>query len=61
MIGVLIVRNRTSVFMFVLDKIKPALKQVYIAFEWCLNRHLMNLYSLFETYPAAISILASIT
>jgi|GEM_PF-6082768 len=61
MIGVLIVRFRTSVYMFSQDKIKPALKQVYIAFEWCLNNQLMNLCSLFETYPVAISVLASVT
>lgn len=61
MIGVLIVSFRTSVYMFSQDKIKPALKQVYMAFEWCLNSHLMNLCSLFETYPAAIGILAALS
>lgn len=54
MIGVLIVRNRTSVDIFILDKIKPALTRVYMVFEWYLNSHLMILCRLFEYYQQAI-------
>lgn len=43
------------------DKIKPALKRVCMAFEWYLNRYLMMLCSLSETYPLAAAILTALS